>query len=219
MIGLRRGVAVALLLLALFPSSARAQTPALTVDALKNATYPVGAVLGGQAKLANGHFEVAAAPGSASKATADLVTSAIGTINSGPGAAVVLASSGGGSGVFFDLYALDATGQPIAKDSLGDRIQVRSLSINGAGHIVVDLLVHGPNEPLTSATQPERREYFVGNTLARITAPAPAATGTAGLDGAPHTSVAFEVAALVLMILGASFARTRTARERTGGAR
>ncbi|RLT42273.1 MAG: hypothetical protein DWI58_07000 [Chloroflexi bacterium] len=69
MIALRRGAFVTLLLLALVPSTAHAQTAALTLDALRNATYPVEAVPGKVAALKDGHFEVAAAPGSSSKAT------------------------------------------------------------------------------------------------------------------------------------------------------
>lgn len=196
------------------PSTARAQTPALTVDALKNGTYPVDAVPGGQAKLTNGAFSVAAAPGSSSMATATLQIATIGTISGQPGAAVILASSGGGSGTFFDLYVVDATGKTLAKDRLGDRVVVRSLSTDTAGNVNVDLLTHGPNEPLTSATQLERRVYaLAGGMLVRV-APAPAATGNAGLDTSSRSNIAFEVATLALVVLGMSFARTRT-----GGAR
>ena len=206
-------IAFAMIAIAL-PSAARAQTPALTIDALKNGTYAVDVVPGGSAKLANGHFDVAAAPGSASKATADFVTGVTGTIGGQPGGAVVLASSGGGSGTFFDLYVVDATGKTLAKDRLGDRVVVRSLSTDTAGNVTVDLLTHGPNEPLTSATQPERRVHaLVGGMLVRL-APAPAATGNAGLDTSSRSNIAFEVIALTLVVLAMSFARTRT-----GGAR
>ena len=215
MIALRRGAFVTLLLLALVPSTAHAQTAALTLDALRNATYPVEAVPGKVAALKDGHFEVAAAPGSSSKATVDLVTATVGTVNGGPAAAVVLASSGGGSGVFFRLYALDATGQVIAKDALGDRIKVQSLTINAVGHIVVELLVHGPNEPLASATLPQHREYFVGNTLVRVDVPAPSRTRNAGLDGAQHTSVTFELILLAMLLgaIGVTRALGRTRRQ------
>ena len=216
---MRRGLRTALLIsfvatfaVATHPSTARAQTPPLTIDALRNGTYPVEAVSGGSATLKDGHFEAAAAPGSASKVTVDVVLANLGTISGQPVGVVVLASSGGGSGVFYDVYVVDAGGKTLAKDNLGDRIKVQTLAIDKADRIVLDLLVHSPTEGLASATLPEHRVYaLVGGTLTRVAStPIPAATGNAGLSDPHRANAAFEVTALALVILGASFAHTRT---------
>ncbi len=210
-----------LAVLALAPSmtsTAGAQAPALTLEALRNGTYPVDGVPGGTAKLTNGTFSVAAAPGSASMATATFVMAAGGTIAGQPGGAVVLASSGGGTGQFVDLYAVDATGKTTAKTSLGDRIKTEALAIDIAGRIVVDLMVRGPNEPLSSpATVPERRVYaLTAGALTRVATPppAPAATGSGGLDEASRVAAVQGLALLAAVLLAACVARGHV-----GGAR
>ena len=213
-----------LAVLALAPSmtsTAGAQAPALTLEALRNGTYSVDAVPGGTAKLTNGMFSIAAAPGSASTVTANFVMGAVGTIAGQPGGAVVLVSSGGGTGQFVDLYAVDGTGKTTAKTNLGDRIKTESLSIDANGRIVVDLIVRGPNEPFAlPATVPERRVYtLAGGTLTRVTTPtatvpAPAATGSGGLDEASRTKAVQGLAVLTAVLLAACVARGHV-----GGAR
>src|SRR3990167_4283357 len=49
----------------LAPAAALAQQAGPTLEQVKNATYPVDVAPGGSAKLVDGKFEVAAAPGSA----------------------------------------------------------------------------------------------------------------------------------------------------------
>ena len=204
-----------------------AQTPLITLDALRNATYPIEVVPGGSAKLVNGHFEVTAAPGSASKATADFVTAVVGTLGGQPRAAVVIASSGGGTGLFFELYILDASGATLAKAMLGDRIRVESIEINAAGNVLVHTLMRRPAEPL--ASPPTARivhAYGISaagaltllGPLVEAPTPAPAPTGNAGLLDAHGQDTGVE-AMLLAMVVGAAWAARSLggrARERRG---
>ena len=200
--------------------------PALTIEALRNATYPVEVVPGGNATLSNGHFEVAAAPGSASKATADFVTAAIGTLGGQPRAAVVIASSGGGSGTFFGLYVMDAAGKTLARSSLGDRVKVNAVSITSNGVVMVDMLTRGAGEPLSSAPAVQVSRAYGVDAAGTLTflepfdapstpppvvpapAPAPAKTGNAGLvRGSGRPGAAFDVTLLALVVAAAWAAR------------
>jgi hypothetical protein len=73
-----------------------------------------------------------------------------------PDAAVILATNSGGSGVFVDLAAVvndKGTPKHIASAALGDRVQIKSISIN-AGEIIVALVKQGPNDPLCCPSQP-----------------------------------------------------------------
>jgi hypothetical protein len=72
-----------------------------------------------------------------------------------PDAAVVLATNSGGSGVFIDLAAVVVEeGQPVnvAITPLGDRVQINSLTIQD-GQIIVDMVTHGPDDPMCCPTQ------------------------------------------------------------------
>ena len=231
------GAAIMLaVIIALTPgSTGRAQQPAITIEALREATYPVDVIPGRAARLTAGHFEVAAAPGSASKATADLITAAIGTLGGRPRAAVVIASSGGGSGTFFELHVVDADGSALAKEALGDRIRVNAITINTSGTILVDMLTRGPGEPLASATVPVTRAYGVSaaGALAFLEpfsapastpapAPVPARTGNAGLghDGTPggeRGGGAREAILLAMVVAGAWGARRLDRRSQQRG--
>ena len=107
--------------------------------------------------LRDGGFEEPAAPGSAAKATTRLVDKrATGDLNGDgrPDAAVVLASTGGGSGTFYYVAALlgQGGGKGTATNAivLGDRIGIDAVRIDGRT-IVVDFLVRKPGEPFTTA--------------------------------------------------------------------
>jgi hypothetical protein len=146
-----------LLALALAPvgcKKAASTPPALTVEALRNAEYRSEWPKGGVAKLTDGEYQEEIVPGSASKITILMMPDkvAFGDLN-GDGvddAAVILASSGGGSGTFITLEAVinDAgTPKDVASASLGDRVQINSVVIAG-GKITVDMITHGPDDPL-----------------------------------------------------------------------
>lgn len=219
MIALRRGAFVALLLLALVPSTARAQTPALTLDALRNGTYPVRTFLliPSTVTLVDGGFKMPLLPGSASLATVNFDRAVVGTIAGAPAAAVVLYAQGGGSGTDYWIFAVGADGKALVGTSIGDRTPVKTVSIDGAGQIALDMLVHGPGEGFCCATQPEHCVYAVpGNVLTLLAkTPLPAATGNADLANAQHTSMAFEVVLLAMLLgaIGVTRALGRTRRQ------
>lgn len=109
---------------------------ALTVALVNNAAYQTEFANDGTAELRDGRFEESAAPGSASMNAVSTARMAFGDLDGdGVGdAAVILVSSGGGSGTFFDLAAVvSSTGEPLhlGSASLGDRITVTSLTITG----------------------------------------------------------------------------------------
>jgi len=61
---------------------------------------------------------------------------AVGELDGQPATAVILYSSGGGSGTFYELHVMvERHGQPqdVAWTQLGDRVQINSLSIHSAG--------------------------------------------------------------------------------------
>ena len=201
-------------------STAQAQTPPLTESVLKNTTYPIAQVPGGMAKFADGLFEVPAAPGSATKASARYTTSAIGTIGGQPRAAVIVVGSGGGTGQFVYLFLVDGAGNVLASEFLGDRTRVDALTLE-RDRVIVDLVVARTTDPACCPTLAQHREYTVaGNALvATITPPTtppvpprPAATGSAG-PATVRTATTFAFAALALAILGVATAR-RTVRAR-----
>ena len=108
----------------------------LTWQALANATYRSAFAPGGKAKLVNGVYSVPAASGSASRLTIQLAPiSMVGDLNgdASQDAAVVLVTSPGGSGTFFDLVAvINQNGKPapLAPRLLGDRVLIHSIGID-----------------------------------------------------------------------------------------
>ena len=130
----------------------------LTIDVLKNAEYQSEFSANKKARLTNGSYQEDIVPGSASKLTITLLDQyAIGDLNSDgvPDAAVILATNSGGSGVFVDLAAVvndKGTPKQAASAALGDRVQIKSVSIS-AGEIVVALVRQGPNDPLCCPSQ------------------------------------------------------------------
>ena len=83
-------------------------------------------------------------------------------------AAVVLATSGGGSGTFISLEAvLNDKGKPkhVASTLLGDRAQIKSVVIE-SGEITVNMVTHGPDDPMCCPTQEVTEQYKLqGDTL------------------------------------------------------
>jgi hypothetical protein len=218
-------VAAALVALAALggPGAARAQAVPLTLDQLKNATYPSTLTHDRTAPLVDGAYSEPAAPGSASLVTVQFVDASI----TPDFAAVVLASSGGGSGTFFTLHLVTLeNGAPVAGGGilLGDRIKLGTLSIVD-NQVVIRMTVPGPNDPLCCPSQDETRVYgFTANgfgliatpvpTLYAPQTPVPAASGMAGLAASHRATLALQLALLALALSTAAGARLLAARAR-----
>ena len=157
---------------------------ALTEAALQNASY--NGILEGPVILSDGRFAGEPfAPGSATRPVVTLVPGviAIGDLggDAGEEAVVALAHNAGGSGVFMYLAVMrDDRGKLVntATISLGDRARVTALSI-AEGHLLADLVEHGPNDPMCCPTQAVRREW-------RFDDGEPVAVGSASEDQAPR---------------------------------
>lgn len=165
------------------PPTVRPAAAPLTLESLKNAEYPSGFQAGKKARLSDGKYEEAIQPGSASRIRISLYRLyALGDLN-GDGAedaAVVLVSSGGGSGTFYDLVAVlndGGTPRATAVASLGDRVNVENLSVK-SGEITVEMVAQGPQDPLCCPTQKVTRTFKLqGDKLVQAAAtPAPTAT-------------------------------------------
>ena len=141
-----------------------AVTPVLTLEALKNAEYASEFSSKGKARLSDGRFEEAIAPGSATKLIITFTDwHAFGDLN-GDGlsdAAVILVPNPGGSGTFYTLEAVvndDGLPKPIASTLLGDRIKINAVTLQ-AGKVTVDMVTHGKNDPMCCPTQPVTQTY------------------------------------------------------------
>lgn len=140
------------------PTPTLAPPAALTLEALKNAEYNSDLTASKKAKLVDGKYEEAAAPGSASKITVQLLAQpvAFADLNEDglDDAVVIIVSSGGGSGSFYSLnVVLNDKGTPrhAASFALGDRVQVKALAVKGLD-IAVNMVTHGPKDPLCCPT-------------------------------------------------------------------
>ena len=144
---MRRALVLSIVLLAACESAD--PTP---VD-VANATYKVDQRT---VTLVSGVFEEPAAPGSAAKATTRLHEKrAAGDLNADgrPDAAVVLTSSGSGSGTFWYVSVVLGTGagKGTATNAvlLGDRIAIEAVKVDG-GTVVVETLERRAGEPFTT---------------------------------------------------------------------
>ncbi|MGD9029094.1 MAG: META domain-containing protein [Anaerolineae bacterium] len=166
---------------------------ALTEQAIRNATYPSEWEEGGEITLIDGRFE--GEPFVEGGATRPIVTLiepvAFGDLD-GDGvdeAVVILATSPGGSGTFVSLEAMgNDNGTPVhlASYQLGDRVRAESLAIQD-GQIVLEMVTHGPDDPMCCPTQIVRTTYALEDgalveatsevigTVAEVEEPAPPA--------------------------------------------
>ncbi|MFH1742732.1 MAG: hypothetical protein ABIH23_27310 [bacterium] len=142
---------------------------------LPNAEYPIEVTHSGKAQLKDGVFEEQAAPGSATKIRVLLGEErAAGDLNDDglQDAAATLIADPGGSGTFIYLTAAinqNNTAKPVASVLLGDRIVVKSLTIE-CGVIIVTLLDRKPHEPMAATPTVEVIQKFNlrGDRLAKI---------------------------------------------------
>jgi LysM repeat protein len=134
---------------------------ALTLDELKNAAYPT---VSGTVKLSAGAY--VSSLNNDPSALLNIVledTIALGDLNNDglDDAAVVLASTVGGTGTFRELFAvLNHAGSPAPLTAvyLGDRVIINTISIVD-GEISVDLLTHGRGAPACCPTTPQLKTY------------------------------------------------------------
>ena len=140
------------------------QSPALSVEALKNAEYRSEFAGEGKARLVDGTHVEKESPNSATELRMTLSdTIAQGDLN-GDGvadAAVILVSNPGGSGTFYELVAvINQNGQPRhgASILLGDRVQVKQMTIKD-GQITVRMVTQGPNDPMSTPTMEVTQKY------------------------------------------------------------
>jgi hypothetical protein len=147
----------------------------LTMELLRNAEYKSEWPAAGKAKLIDGSYTEKYVPGAATELVIRLSDHhAIGDLN-GDGAkdaAVVLVSDPGGSGTFHDLaVVVNQNERPkhVATEALGDRIVVKSLSIQ-SGEIAMTLLTRKPNEPMSAEPKVEvtRKFKLQGNKLVEL---------------------------------------------------
>jgi basic membrane protein A len=125
----------------------------LTLAALRNATYEVGLNEAVTATLTQGEYFDPA--NSLTVTMGDLVAYGDFTGNNQDEAVVFLVSNYGGTGRFHDLVVMrDENGAPtqLASAPLGDRVQLRSLSVK-EGLIVVYMVEPGPDDAACCPTQ------------------------------------------------------------------
>lgn len=157
-------------------------------EQLANMEYMSEFTQSGVAPLSNGEYREPAAPGSATETVVILTeVSACGELNGQPAAAVVLVTDPGGSGNFYDLAVVEEQGgQPanIATTLLGDRVQISSLTIEN-NQIVVDMVTHGPDDPMCCPSQQVVQTYALqGDQLEQTSSEViGTAAGETGLTG------------------------------------
>jgi heat shock protein HslJ len=172
------------------PTATPTPVPPLTLEVLQNATYSSEWEESGTITLTNGRYEGEPfVEGGASRLIVTFVEPvAFGDLD-GDGvedAAVILAANAGGSGTFKTLEAVRAAapnegGEPVhlASYPLGDRVRIESLAIKD-GQIVLEMITHGPNDPMCCPTQQVVRTYALRGgelvqTSSQVISPGPAA--------------------------------------------
>jgi heat shock protein HslJ len=129
---------------------------------LANIEYKSDWTQSGMAPLTDGEYREQAAPGSATE-TVVMITEHIahGQLNGQDAVAVVLVTDPGGSGTFYDLAVVfEQDGAPVnvATTMLGDRVQIKAVSVVG-NEIIVEMVAHGPDDPMCCPTQDVVQTY------------------------------------------------------------
>lgn len=149
------------------------ESPTDIAATAREAAYPMDHLGAGTIQLVGGAYSDTSAG-----LSVRLEKSAVGDID-GDGksdAAVVLASTTGGSGTFIDLYSvIDREAGAVSRGpaSLGDRVKVDSLRVEDRA-IRLFLVTHGPDDPLCCPTQKSVETFVLhADTLMRRPAEQP----------------------------------------------
>jgi len=147
--------------------------PVLSRDELRNAEYLSLHTKSGGAFLADGSYRERIVPGTASEVVVNLTRHiAYGQLDNRDAATVILVTQTGGTGIFYDLAVMVNRGgraMNLAVTNLGDRIRIKSLAIVN-DEIVVDMVSHGPGDPMCCPTGNVVAHYsLVGTALIRKT--------------------------------------------------
>ena len=134
---------------------------AWTVDLLKNVVYTIDDL--GEVQLVDGNYENQYGDGATMVDTVAIVNVALGDLDgdSNDDAAVTLAWQSGGSGTFLYLVVMrNDAGTPRQAGilALGDRVQPGEFNITD-GSIVLDVLTHGPDDPMCCPSQKVLQTY------------------------------------------------------------
>lgn len=155
-------------------SQSQTSAPGFTLDQLRNATYR--GIYDRAVTLTDGQYDGALLqPGGAARPrlifAGSLVARGDLDRDGGAEAVVLLAESSGGSGTFNYLAVVAAQdGKPVnvATELLGDRVQLRSMTIID-GQIIVDLVAHGPGDAMCCPTLKGRRKLALnGDRLVEV---------------------------------------------------
>lgn len=146
----RSVIAAVILMLQRFPGQpAQDHDRARDLEKLA-ANYEYRLTTGSSYRLTNGLFEVNRSLDD--QVYVKLRAVVVGDLN-GDGrsdVAVILSSNYGGSGTFLEVTALVDTGRALKQANgleLGDRVEIKNLKVE-AGEIVIDMLTHGPDDPM-----------------------------------------------------------------------
>ncbi len=139
---------------------------------LENAEYSSLSMYKGKVKLSRGLYRAKAAKGSARETMVALTNYiAFGKAANRAGSAAILVTTTGGSGFFYDLaFMVKEKGKQrnIATVALGDRVNIKSLSIED-GNIIVHMLKHKKKDPICCPTQDVTQKYTLqGNKLVQV---------------------------------------------------
>lgn len=137
-------------------------------------TYRSKSFPSGTVTLSGGEYRMPAAPGSVSEIMVKLSDKkAFGTVNGRETGAVILATSLGGSGTFYDLALLSRGAKGWENTDtvlLGDRVKVQSMTIE-SDHLVVAMTAHGPRDPMCCPTLEATKRFAVkGDRLTPVAA-------------------------------------------------
>jgi heat shock protein HslJ len=147
-------------------STARGDTAGVDLESMTflSSWFPSGRVT-----LSHGEYREPAAPGSASNIVVTLSDMKVfGLIQGKETGAVVLVTSTGGTGTFYDLALLSKEAEGwVNTDTVlfGDRVKVHSVEIEN-NEIVIAMTTHGPDDPMCCPTLEIKKRFAVqGNRL------------------------------------------------------